>query len=53
MDELKPKSTFLPSNPYKTLIGLVEPDDLDGISNNWKNKFKTTYGHEILEDEDI
>lgn len=53
MTELTPKATFIPSNPYKTLVGLVEPEDLDGITKLWKNKFKSTYGHEIIEDEDV
>ncbi|EGR33358.1 hypothetical protein IMG5_055000 [Ichthyophthirius multifiliis] len=53
MEELKPKTSFIPQNPYKTLVGIVEPEDLEGVSKVWKQKFKTTYGHEILEDEDI
>lgn len=53
MEELTPKASFLPSSPYKTLVGLVEPEDLDGITKLWKNKFRATYGHEIIEDEDV
>jgi len=53
MEEIQPKASLFPSNPYKTLVGLVEPEDLDGITNLWKNKFKSTYGHEIIEDEEI
>ncbi|EDK31396.1 transmembrane protein, putative (macronuclear) [Tetrahymena thermophila SB210] len=52
ISELQPKTSLIPSNPYKTLVGLVEPEDLEGITKLWKNKFKTTYGHEILEDEE-
>ena len=53
MEELKPKYSFLPSNPYKTIVGLVEPEILNHISNEWKQTFKSTYGHEIMEDESV
>lgn len=43
----------MPSSPYKTLVGLVEPEDLEGVSTLWKNKFRATYGHEIIEDEEV
>ncbi|KRX08154.1 hypothetical protein PPERSA_01699 [Pseudocohnilembus persalinus] len=53
MDELKPKYSFIPSNPYKTIVGIVEPEHVNPIAKKWKNNFRSVYGHEIMEDEQV
>ena len=45
MNVLKPKYSIIPSSPYKTIVGVTEEELVSGISNLWKNKFKSAYGH--------
>lgn len=45
MDLMKPQFSILPSTPYKTIVGVVEPDLVQGISKQWRNKFNSVYGH--------
>lgn len=53
MKELAPKLKIMPDVPYKTIFGVTKPENVEGISEKWKEKFKTTYGHVILEDTSI
>lgn len=56
MEIMKPASgwkIFLPSTPFKTIYGVVRPELLNGVARRWKDKFKTDYGHEIIEDEEV
>lgn len=57
---------IIPENPYKTIVGISSPENISGyyfiihyiiligflgIATKWKNKFKSVYGHQILEEE--
>lgn len=50
MKEIAPKFSLVPDVPYKTIVGVAGRDHVEGIANKWKEKFKATYGHTILED---
>jgi hypothetical protein len=50
LEEMKPKFSILPEPQYKIIVGLVDPTNLNGVSEKWKEIFKVTYGHTILED---
>lgn len=52
--EMKPEMKFslTPNNPFKTIVGIVEPEILAGVANKWKEKFKQNYNHVVMEDED-
>ena len=47
MDELAPKFSIMPKNPYNCIVGLVEPELLDVVADSWKNSFRSVYGHDI------
>ena len=51
MKELAPKFSIIPDVPYKTIVGVAKPENLEGIARKWKDKFRSTYGHTIIEDE--
>mgnify|MGYP000621442254 CR=1 FL=1 len=53
MRHLEPKFSILPKNPYTTIVGLVEPTNLEGVATAWKYKFKSIHGHTIMEDERV
>ena len=53
MKEMTPKFSIIPDVPYKTIVGVTKPENLEGISRKWKEKFKATYGHAILEDTEV
>jgi len=53
MKELAPKFKIIPEVPYKTIVGVTRPENLEGITQKWKDKFRTTYGHTILEDTEV
>ena len=50
LQEMKPKFKILPEPQYKIIVGIVDPKNLNVISEKWKEVFKVTYGHSILED---
>ena len=53
MEVLKPATgwrIFLPSTPFKTIYGVIRPELLNGVAMKWKEKFKSDYGHQIIED---
>ena len=63
MQQMQPKFNVLPGSLYKTVVAVTDPSHLRGkhffcgfksvgIASLWKKKFKTTYNHEIVEDED-
>lgn len=41
------------SVPFKTLVGVADQELVPGISRKWKQKFKTDFGHNIIEDEEV
>ena len=49
MKEMAPKFKILPDVPYKTIVGVARPENMEGIAKKWKEKFKTVYGHNILD----
>ena len=49
MAELQPTFSLVPDVPYKVLVGLVDPIHQTPIVNDWKQRFISVYGHEILE----
>lgn len=49
MKEMAPKFKLFPDVPYKTIVGVARPENMEGIANKWKEKFKATYGHNILD----
>lgn len=51
MDLMQPKFTLIPEAPYKVIVGLADPKNVDGIANQWKSKFLSIYGHQIMEDD--
>lgn len=51
MKELVPKLKIFPDTPYKTIVGLANQENIEGIAQKWKDKFRNTYGHVILEDD--
>ena len=53
MQEMSPKMNFsiFPESPYKTIIGVVEPELLKSTADKWKMKFKKNYSHQVIEDE--
>lgn len=53
MKEMTPKFSIIPDVPYKTIVGVARPENIEGIAKKWKEKFKATYGHTILEDSEI
>ena len=44
---------LLPSTPFKTIFGVVSPQMLEGVARKWKEKFRSEYGHTVIEDEAI
>lgn len=44
---------ILPDAPFKTIVGVADPEHISGISKKWKLKFKKDYGHNIIEDEEV
>lgn len=47
------KFTIMPESPFKTIVGLIEPDLMRGVAQRWKEKFKQNYSHTIIEDEEV
>ena len=49
MDKISPRYTIMPQPLNKTIQGIASKDDVEQIGQIWKNKFKNTYRHEILD----
>ncbi|CAD8073908.1 unnamed protein product [Paramecium sonneborni] len=49
--ELTPTFNIIPDVPYKVLVGIVDPKLQNIIAKEWKQRFLSIYGHQILEDE--
>lgn len=52
LQEMKPslKFSILPDSPYKTIIGIIEPELLKDAAERWKQKFQKSYSHQVIED---
>lgn len=46
----KMKFSLLPESPYKTVVGIIEPELLYAVAQRWKDKFRQTYSHQVIED---
>jgi hypothetical protein len=55
ISEMKPvlKFALTPESPFKHIVGIIEPELLDGVSKKWKEKFKQNYSHIVMEDEEL
>jgi hypothetical protein len=55
IEAVQAKSGFklIPDSPFKNILGIVDPELVPGVCNKWKSKFKTVYGHNIIEDEEL
>lgn len=42
---------LLPESPYKTVIGVIEPELISTVADKWKFKFQKNYSHQVIEDE--
>lgn len=47
---MKPQFTFTlsPESPFKNIVGIIEPELVDGVGRRWKEKFKQNYSHVIM-----
>jgi hypothetical protein len=52
---MKPQIKFAltPESPFKHIVGIVEPELVNGVSKRWKEKFRQTYSHVVMEDEEV
>lgn len=52
---MKPQLNFKlsPESPFKNIVGIIEPELVDGVSKRWKEKFRQTYSHVVMEDEEV
>lgn len=52
---MSPKLKFavLPESPFKTIIGIIDPELLHDAAERWKMKFKQSYSHQVIEDEEV
>lgn len=50
---MKPQLKFAlsPESPFKHIVGIIEPELMEGVSRRWKEKFKQNYSHTVMEDE--
>ena len=50
IEQIKPKSKFslIPDSPFKTIIGIIEPELMYETSRKWKEKFKQNYSHQVI-----
>ena len=55
IQEMKPQLSFTlsPESPFKLIVGLIEPDMVEGVAQRWKEKFKQNYSHVVMEDEEV
>lgn len=44
----KMKIQLLPESPYKTVIGVIEPELLGTVADRWKMKFQKNYSHQVI-----
>lgn len=53
--EMKPQLKFAltPESPFKHVVGIIEPELVEGVSKRWKEKFKQNYSHVVMEDEEV
>lgn len=53
--EMKPtlKFALTPESPFKHIVGIIEPELVDGVSKKWKEKFRQNYSHVVMEDEEV
>jgi hypothetical protein len=49
MEKISPRYSVMPQPLNKTLVGVGSEVDVAEIGRIWKNKFKSTYRHEILD----
>lgn len=47
------KFSLMPQSPFKTIVGVIEPELMRGVAQRWKEKFKQNYSHTIIEDEEV
>lgn len=47
------KFSLMPESPFKTIVGVIEPQLMRGVAQRWKEKFKQNYSHTIIEDEEV
>jgi hypothetical protein len=47
------KFALTPESPFKHIVGIIEPELVDGVSKKWKEKFKQAYSHVVMEDEEV
>ena len=52
---MKPSMQFslTPESPFKNIVGLVEPELVEGVAKRWKEKFRQQYSHTVMEDEEV
>jgi|JI6StandDraft_1071083.scaffolds.fasta_scaffold249511_1 hypothetical protein len=52
---MKPQFSFklTPESPFKNIIGIIEPEMVEGVAQRWKEKFKQNYSHVVMEDEEV
>lgn len=50
INEMKPtlKFALTPESPFKHIVGIIEPELVDGVSKKWKEKFKQNYSHVVM-----
>lgn len=49
----KMKFSLLPESPYKTVVGIIEPNLLKPVADKWKYKFQVSYNHTVIEDQEV
>ena len=47
------KFSLMPESPFKTIVGVIEPQLMRGVAQRWKENFKQNYSHTIIEDEEV
>jgi hypothetical protein len=52
---MKPQLKFAlsPESPFKHIVGIIEPELMEGVSRRWKEKFRQNYSHTVMEDEEV
>lgn len=55
IQEMKPQFAFKlsPESPFKNIVGIIEPELVEGVAKRWKEKFKQNYSHVVMEDEEV